>query len=279
VPYDNVINAERGKEMNCIGFIGAGNMGRAMIKGLLSKENEDSIIFTDSSSTIRQEISDQLKITSFGKNAEIASKSKYIIIAIKPKIYKKVLEEIKGSMTPDKVIISIAPGITIKAIKQILGESTRVIRSMPNTPSLVGEGMSIISFSEDSYSEKEKKEIIGIFNSFGEVEILKEKLMDAVVPISGSSPAYVYMMIEAMADAGVLIGLPRKLSYKLAAQSVLGAGKMVLETASHPGELKDAVCSPGGTTIEAVAVLEKRNFRNAIIEAMISCYEKTKKLD
>lgn len=265
--------------MYCIGFIGAGNMGRAMINGLLSKEHSNDIIFTDSSSKIRQEVSEKLGISCFESNTEIASKSKYIVIAVKPQNYKEVMNDIKNYITPEKVIISIAPGITISTIKELLGNDTRVIRCMPNTPSLVGEGMSIISFSEDSYTEMEKEEIINIFKSFGEVEILKEKLMDAVVPISGSSPAYVYMMIEAMADAGVLIGLPRKLSYRLAAQSVLGAGKMVLETATHPGELKDAVCSPGGTTIEAVAVLEKRNFRNAIIEAMISCYEKTKKLD
>jgi pyrroline-5-carboxylate reductase len=149
---------------------------------------------------------------------------------------------------------------------------------MPNTPALIGEGMSAVSFSDDAFSKEEREDIIQFFSSFGVMEEIEEKLMNAVVPISGSSPAYVYMMIEAMADAGVLAGLPRKLAYTLASQSVLGSAKMVLETGNHPGELKDAVCSPGGTTIEAVAALEKSGFRSSIIEAMNACFEKTKKM-
>ena len=150
---------------------------------------------------------------------------------------------------------------------------------MPNTPALIGEGMSAVSFSKDLFSEEEKEEIIRFFSSFGVMEEIEEKLMNAVVPISGSSPAYVYMMIEAMADAGVLAGLSRKMAYTLAAQSVLGSAKMVLETGIHHGELKDAVCSPGGTTIEAVAILEKAGFRSSIIEAMNACFEKTKRMN
>ncbi|MGF7058011.1 pyrroline-5-carboxylate reductase [Brassicibacter mesophilus] len=261
-----------------IGFIGAGNMGYAMLQGLLKQIPKNDIIFNTLSEERKRKISEEFNLQSGKNNIDIASKAKYIILAVKPQTYKIVMEEIAPSLTSEKVIISIAPGIRIDTMKESLGDKIRIVRSMPNTPALVGEGMSIITFSDDVFTEEEVTDIKNIFSSFGEIEILDEKLMDAVVPISGSSPAYVYMMIEAMADGGVLLGLPRKLSYKLAAQSVLGSAKMVLETNTHPGELKDAVCSPGGTTIEAVASLEKRNFRNAIIEAMLSAYEKTKKI-
>ena len=150
---------------------------------------------------------------------------------------------------------------------------------MPNIPSLVGEGMTGIFFSKNSFSKEEKSEIELIFKGFGEVQELDEEdHMDSLVSISASSPAYVYIMIEAMGDAGVLTGLPRKMAYKLAAQAVMGAAKMVKELDVHPGELKDAVCSPGGTTIEAVKVLEDRGFRSALIESMLACYNKAKNL-
>lgn len=148
---------------------------------------------------------------------------------------------------------------------------------MPNTPALVGEGMTAVSF-DDKISEDIKEEILELFKSFGKVEELEEGLMDSFTAISGSSPAYVYIMIEAMADAGVLGGIARKKAYKMAAQAVLGAAKMVLDTEVHPGELKDNVCSPGGTTIEAVAKLEEKGFRNAIIEAMRVCQQKSEEL-
>lgn len=261
-----------------IGFIGGGNMGNAMMKGLLSKEAKDNIIFTDKMEETRKRVSNDLGISCAETNIDVVKNSKYIITAIKPQFYMDVLLEIKPYLSSDNIVISIAPGFPIKKIKEILGDDIRIVRAMPNTPALVKAGMSVISFSNDLFQDSEKDYVKNIFNSFGRVEVLEEGYIDAVVPIAGSSPAYVYMMIEAMADAGVLAGLPRKSAYEFAAQSVLGAAKMVLETGIHPGELKDAVCSPGGTTIEAVAVLEKSNFRNAIIQAMSSCYEKTKKM-
>jgi len=264
--------------MNKIGFIGAGSMGFAMLQGLLNQGYGESLLFTTLSKETKNRVYEKLQIPYAESNIDVVLKSKYIILAIKPQNYKEVMLEIKPLLTQDQIIISVTPGFTIEIMKEYLGNEVRIVRSMPNTPVLVGEGMSILSFSKDSFSNSEILEIKNLFTSFGDVEVLEENLMDAVVPISGSSPAYVYMMIEAMADGGVLVGLPRKLSYKLAAQSILGAAKMVLETEVHPGELKDAVCSPGGATIEAVAILEKRNFRNAIIEAMVSAYEKTKKL-
>ncbi|SQB89737.1 pyrroline-5-carboxylate reductase [Clostridium tetanomorphum] len=148
---------------------------------------------------------------------------------------------------------------------------------MPNTPALVGEGMSALCYNELIH-EKELEEVINIFKSFGRVEIINEKLMDVVPAVSGSSPAYVYMFIEALADGAVLDGMPRDKAYKMAAQAVLGSAKMILETGEHPGVLKDRVCSPGGTTIEAVYSLEMNNFRGSVIEAMRKCTEKTIKM-
>jgi pyrroline-5-carboxylate reductase len=175
----------------------------------------------------------------------------------------------------NKILITIAPGISIKWIKEIVDQPVRVVRAMPNTPALVGEGMSCVCYESSDYSSEEIQIIEGLFNSFGKMVKLTENQLDMVVPVSGSSPAYVYIMIEAMADAGVLFGLSRDTAYTLAAQSVYGAAKMVLETGQHPAVLKDAVCSPGGTTIEAVRTLEEKGFRSAIIEAMQACYDKT----
>lgn len=261
-----------------VGFIGLGNMGYAILKGLLRTDSKDNFTFTEISDERKSALSKELNVKYSNNNIELVKNSKYIVLAVKPQVYKEVMEEIKEYLTPENIIITIAPGFDTNTVKLLLGSNVRVVRSMPNTPALVGEGMSAVCFSGDKFEDREIEDIKNIFLSFGEIEILEEKLMDAIVPISGSSPAYIYMLIEAMADGGVLMGLPRKLAYKLASQSVLGSAKMVLETNTHPGELKDAVCSPGGTTIEAVATLEKYNFRSSIIEAMTSAYNKAKNM-
>lgn len=260
------------------GFIGLGNMGYAMLKGLMKENSSDSFTFYDVSQARIDLIEEELGVKHSESLSDLMKDSKYIVLAVKPQVYRQVMEEISSMISNDHVVISIAPGFSIETMKSYLGQYSRVIRSMPNTPALVSEGMSVVSFSDDSYSDSEINDIKNMFLSFGEIEIIDESYMDAVVPISGSSPAYVYILIEAMADAGVSMGLPRKLAYKLAAQSVLGSGKMVLETEHHPGVLKDAVCSPGGTTIEAVTRLEENGFRSAVIEAMKAAYEKARKL-
>ncbi len=261
-----------------VGFVGLGNMGYAISKGLLKSLDSKSIAFYDIDTEKSKAISEELGIVLCSDNIAIASNSKYIVLAVKPQIYDICIDQIKNDLNPDSVVISIAPGITIDRLKKSLGKDTKVVRVMPNTPSLVNAGMSVLSFSGDNFSDEQIKDIENIFASCGEIETIEEKYMDAIVPISGSSPAYIYMMIESLADGGVLLGLPRKLAYKLAAQSVLGSAKMVLETGTHPGELKDAVCSPGGTTIAAVQSLEKTGFRSSIIEAMNEAYKKTQEL-
>ena len=173
------------------------------------------------------------------------------------------------------MVVSIAAGQTLASITDLFGRQIKLVRSMPNTPALVGEAMSAVTPNE-KISPEELQEVMAIFESFGKAEIVPETMMDAVVGVSGSSPAYVYMFIEAMADAAVADGMPRKQAYKFAAQSVLGAAKMVLETGEHPGVLKDAVCSPGGTTIAAVAELEKSGLRSSVIEAQRACVQKSR---
>ena len=170
---------------------------------------------------------------------------------------------------------SIAPGKTLKWLEELFEKPVKLVRCMPNTPALVGEGMTGMCANE-RLTEEEKKEICRILEGCGKVEQVDEGLMDVVVSVSGSSPAYVFLFIEAMADAAVADGMPRAQAYQMAAQAVLGSAKMVLETGKHPGELKDMVCSPGGTTIEAVRVLEEKGMRSAVIEAMKACTEKAK---
>ena len=174
-------------------------------------------------------------------------------------------------------MVTIAPGKTLEWLKGQFGKEVKLVRTMPNTPAMVGEGMTAACPNE-LVTEEEKAYVLHILEAFGKVEIVPERLMDAVVSVSGSSPAYVFMLLEAMADAAVAAGMPRQQAYKFAAQAVYGSAKMVLDTGRHPGELKDMVCSPAGTTIEAVRVLEKNGFRSAVMEAMKACAEVSGKM-
>ena len=261
-----------------IGFIGMGNMGYSMLKGVLNYLNPQDIIFTCLSSEKKEKISNETGVRYAESNAECANSAKYIILAVKPQVYNTVLKNIQNVITEESVIISLAPGITIAAIKEELGADIKVVRAMPNTPALVGEGMTGICYDNGELDFAEKEFVEQFFNSFGKVVTVPEKLMSGVVCASGSSPAYVYMFIEALADSVVKYGIPRQEAYKLAAQTVLGSAKMVLETGEHPGKLKDNVCSPAGTTIQGVAALEEFGFRNAIIKATDKCFEACNKI-
>lgn len=266
-----------------IGFIGAGNMGGAIIGGII-KNNliaSDNIFVYDKNKISADKISRDFKVNVLTDVKDI-SNSDIIILAVKPDVIYSVIDNIKKYITNDKIIVSIAAGQSIKKLSDAFGNDTyKIVRVMPNTPALVGEGMSAISLNQEMQKPENKEtvsDILRIFESFGKAEIIPEKLMDAVTGVSGSSPAYVFMFIEAMADSAVLSGMPRKQAYTFAAQAVLGSAKMVLEQDKHPGELKDMVCSPGGTTIEAVKVLEDKNFRGAIIDAIDACVKKSKSL-
>lgn len=262
-----------------IGFIGAGNMGQAMIGGIVSSKltMPENIIVSDLSDDNLLKARENFGVKTTKKNIDAAKDSDILVLSVKPNIYSIVINEIKDFVKDDVIIVTIAAGKALKNTEELFGKKIKIVRVMPNTPALVGEGMAAICANE-LVSKEEIKEITNIFESFGKAEVVEEKLMDVVTSVSGSSPAYVYMFIEAMADAAVLDGMPRNQAYKFAAQAVLGSAKMVLETGSHPAVLKDMVCSPGGTTIEAVATLEEEGFRNAVIKAMRSCTEKSKEM-
>ena len=255
-------------------------MGSAMIGGMIKNEvvSPDRIYVSDRSTESLGKISSKWKgIHCSTKNQETVEQSDIIFIAVKPHIYQSVIEEISSLVDASKIIITIAAGITISSIEEMFGIPVKIVRTMPNTPALVGEGVTAYCCNS-LVSEEEETQILPILESFGIVEKIEEKYFHAVISVSGSSPAYVFMFIEAMADAAVLQGLPRAQAYKMASQAVLGAAKMVRDTAEHPGVLKDAVCSPGGTTIEAVATLEEEGMRSAVMKAMKKCAEKSKEM-
>lgn len=260
-----------------IGFIGCGNMASAMLKGILKCgefAGEDLIASAKTDKT-REKIKRELGIHSAETNREVVDFADVIFLAVKPQFLEGVLEEIRESVKAEQIFISIAPGKTLQWLKEHLGENTKIIRTMPNTPAMVGEGMTGLCVNELVTAE-ETALAVKLCDSFGRTEVVPEYLMDAVVGVSGSSPAYVFMFLEAMADAAVADGMPREQAYKFAAQSVMGSAKLMLETGRHPGELKDMVCSPGGTTIQAVRVLEEKGFRSAVIEAQTECVKKAR---
>lgn len=263
-----------------IGFIGCGNMGKAMLGSLVKSKdiNNEDIMVSTKSNTSAQNIIKEFNVKATTINSEVAKNSDIIFLAVKPFFFKEVIEEIKDVVKEDVIIISIAAGVTIEQIEEWFGKKIKLVRTMPNTPALVGEGMSAIC-PNNNVSEEELNYIGKLYNLFGKYEVIAEKDFHAFIALCGSSPAYVFMFIEAMADAAVADGMPRAQAYKFAAQAVLGSAKMVLETGKHPGELKDAVCSPGGTTIEAVATLEKAGLRNAVIEAQRACVQKSRDMN
>lgn len=262
-----------------IGFIGCGNMGSAMIGGILKKGifRKEEIIVSNLTEEGSRRSREKLGVVTTLDNCEVVKRAGIIVLAVKPQFYEEVLEQIRGELTPDHLLVGIAPGKTMAWLEEKCGQPMKVVRLMPNTPALVGEGMTGACVNE-RVTEEEKEQIRVITESFGRTEFMPERLMDAVGSVSGCSPAFIFMLIEAMADAGVALGMQRKQAYSFAAQAVLGSAKMVLETSMHPGELKDMVTSPAGTTIEGVRTLEKEGFRSAVFEALIACAEKGKRL-
>lgn len=258
-----------------IGFIGVGNMGLSILLGMLKSEviSKHNLFVYDIkySSDVPSDI---LKAENI---KELVEKSDVIILAVKPNMFSKILNEVKGADKYNvKSYISIAAGITTDYIKEILGD-VKITRVMPNLALSVGEGMTVVCPYENIAND-ELDVVEQIFNSCGKMKILPESYINKAIAINGSAPAYVFMFIEALADAGVKNGLTRDDAYFIAAQTVLGSAKMVLETGINPAHLKDMVCSPAGTTIEAVIELENKGFRNAVISAVHKCTEKAEKM-
>lgn len=261
-----------------LAFIGGGNMATAILNGIVDSSflSAQDIIVSDSSEE-KLSVFEEKGIKTLYDNVMAASLADVIVFSVKPDVLRKILPSFSAlENIENKLFISIAAGVKSDEILDGIGKKTNVIRVMPNTPALVGEGMTAIFKSDIS---EEKFDIaVNLFNTIGKTVIIDEKFADAVTAVSGSGPAYIFMIIEAMADGGVLCGLPRDVAYSLASQTVLGSAKMVLKSGEHPGVLKDRVCSPGGTTIEAVYSLEKSDVRGAFIKAIKKCADKSKSL-
>ncbi len=262
-----------------IGFIGGGKMAEALAKGIInaSLSSVDKIIASDVDKKRCQILEKDTGIKTTQENKKITFESDIIILAVKPNIIGGILKELKNDITPKHLVVSIAAGIPLDFIESALNKGCRVVRVMPNTPCLVGE--TAAGYALGKAATRNDGKLVGeILNAVGKSYLLEEKHLDAVTGLSGSGPAFVYTVIEALSDGGVKMGLPRDISTKLAAQTVLGSAKMVLESGMHTGELRDFVTSPGGTTIAGLHALEKGSIRNALIDAVETATKKSKKL-
>lgn len=257
--------------MTNIGIVGLGNMGGAIAKGLLKSKEKFTIFAFDLDKKKADSFADMGAVL-VSSVKEMTKKCTYIIVAVKPNVYFDVLKTIsEGGYS--KTVITIAPGISIESVKSVLPEC-RVVRTMPNTPALISMGVTLIANNKD----EDMSDIKEIFSSVGEVYLISEKMMNAGVSLSGSSPAYVYMFINAIADGAAALGIPKKSALEIAANTVIGSALMVLKSEKHPMELLDNVCSPGGTTIEAVNSLKEQGFDVAIVKAMKACEEKSRNI-
>lgn len=263
-----------------IAIIGVGKMGNTLIDSLLRNQvvNSNQIYGTTFRMDNAKKIEEKFQIKSDTDNLQAASQSDIILLAVKPQIIPQVLRQIDPVLNKSKLVISIAAAISIGFIEEQINKEIPVIRAMPNIASLVNEGMTVLCPGQ--FVDDEQLEItLNIFSSIGEVEIIhREELMDVVTALSGSGPAYSYMMIESLTDGGVRMGLSRELARKLAAQSVLGGAKMVLKTGLHPALLKDEVTTPAGVTIDGLMELEDGGFRVALIKAIDHATQKSKQI-
>lgn len=262
-----------------IGFIGLGNMAKAMIGGMIEGGLAAPLNIIGSARTpeTRQAVRDLYGINVTEDNCAVAAEADLLILAVKPQMFAEVIGQISGQVKENALIISIAAGKTLAWIEKAFGRTIKLVRCMPNTPAMAGAGCSGVCRNAQ-VSGEEMETCMKYIESFGIAEEVPERLMDAVGGVSGSSPAFVFMFLEALADGAVKAGMPRAQAYRFAAQTVMGSAKLMLETGKHPGELKDMVCSPGGTTIEGVQILEEMGFRAGVMDAVEACVEKSKKL-
>lgn len=261
-----------------LGLIGGGNMGTAILRGVIRKGliAPANIRVFDVDAEKLKTLSEDTGITPAGSASELVRSSRMILLAVKPNVCANVLGELKNELK-NRAVVSIVAGFSKRDLQALVPDSCRVLRVMPNMPAMVGQGMAVFE-ADHSLNADELKAAKAVFESVGLVETMPSSLMDTVTGVSGSGPAYAFMFIEAMADAAVLNGMPRDKAYTLVAQTVLGAAAAVLESGVHPGELKDRVCSPGGTTIEAVYALESGGMRASVMDAVNAAVEKSAEL-
>jgi len=262
-----------------IGFIGAGKMATALAKGFLRAGlvSAEDLIASDASAAARGAFEKETGARTAEENAAVVQAAAVLILAVKPDQVGGVLGEIRGALSPKQLVVSIAAGVTLAKLEAGLGAGTRLIRVMPNTPALVGASATGFAAGKSALPA-DAALAQQLFSSVGVAFQVKESLLDAVTGLSGSGPAYVYLFIEALSDGGVAAGLPREAATRLAAQTVLGSARMVLETGLHPGALKDMVTSPGGTTIEGIHELELGGLRGTVMSAVRAAADKSKKL-
>jgi len=263
-----------------LGFIGAGNMSRGIINGVLSAGlvAPECVVVSDIDQSQRESLAAAHKIGVFYSNCEVASRADILFLSIKPQVYHAVIAEIKDSVRPNAIVVILAAGESLVSVRAKFGaKDIKLVKVMPNLPAQVNAGMTAIC-AEDSCPEYAVAQLLAIFNKIGKAEVIPEHLFDAFTAVAGSSPAYVFMMIEAMADAGVKHGLSRSQAIEFSTQAVLGAAMMVQKAGQHPAMLRDSVCTPGGTTIDAVCELEKHGFRDAIIACVDACVQKYREL-
>ena len=257
------------------GFIGAGKMASAMIRGMIRHgQPPQSISASDSHPATRATLVGETGILSYPSNAEVVASSDVIVLAVKPQVMTEVMAELRSELTADHLIVSIAAGVSLRTLARGLGEDRRIVRVMPNTPAVVGEGAAGYCLGSAAI-EGDEETVRGCLEAVGKAFLVPEPLLDAVTGVSGSGPAFVCLMIEALSDGGVRVGLPRELATTLAAQTLLGTAKMVLETGMHPGFLKDQVTSPAGTTIAGLHALERGGVRGALIDAVEAAYQRS----
>jgi len=261
------------------GYIGAGKMATALVQGMLRARvaKDDSIVASDPLEGARTSLQAETGIAVFESNIDVLKNSDVLVLAVKPQSMSQVLAELSKGITPAHLVISIAAGITIESIVAGLGHHLRVVRVMPNTPALIGEGVSAYALGKGALPEDEAI-VDDLLGSVGHSVKVDESMLDAVTGLSGSGPAFVYLMIEALSDGGVRAGLPRDIANLLAAQTVVGAAKMVRDSGEHPGVLKDQVASPGGATIAGLHALETAGVRGAFIEAVMAATRRSAEL-
>ena len=262
-----------------IAFLGAGNMAEAIIKGLLRAGTAlpESIIATGRRSERTEELKRAYGIRTTQDNLAAAREADIVVLSVKPQAMDKLVVQVAPALDQRKLIISVAAGVPIAALERRLGAGARIIRTMPNTPSLVGAGACALSRGEHA-SEEDLAVASRIFQAVGITTVVEENLLDAVTGLSGSGPAYIFLVIEALSDAGVKVGLPRYTALKLAAQTVLGSAQLLIETGAHPGSLKDQVTSPGGTAIAGLHTLEAGGLRTTLINAVEAATRRAREL-
>lgn len=261
--------------MSKIGFIGMGNMGRSILNSLMETHSKEDLLFSCKHPERGEAISKRTGVRFEPSNAEVAKEADIIILAVRKKDFDIVLDEINYEVVGRKIVVTMAPAVSIAYVSKQLGGFARVVRALPNSPARVKTGMTGLAFDRYQFSDEDIRELKDLFGSIGRIIKVEENMIDTLTVVNATGSAFVYMFIDALANAGVRYGLSKNDAIEMVAQTVMGCAKMVLETGEHPIVLSDQICIPSGTTIEAVAALDEAGFRNAVMKGAEACYRKT----